>query len=205
MPTADREKYVPLAITYFLEQDYPHKELIIIDDGQRPIASLIPNHQHIHYYYLQPVGSIGMKRNLACDKANGEIIVHWDDDDWHELDWLSAEVHFLINSNADICGLQHIHYYSAINNRLLTVLRQYEGMPNPMNWVHGSTMAYWKRFWERYNFKDLNKGEDDDFIQNSGANLFIHDYRDGFVCILHPHNTVFRSFENIKHKKQRML
>ena len=204
MPTANREKYIPFAVKYFLEQDYPNKELVVIDDGEHSIATLIPEDNRIKYFYMDPIGSIGLKRNYACGKAKGEIIIHWDDDDWHARDWLSAEVHFLSTSKADICGMQHIHYYSAINNRFITVTRQYAGIPNPMNWVHGATMAYWKSFWKEHQFKDLHKGEDDDFIQSSGAKLFIHDYRDGFVCILHPHNTIIREFENVKHKKQRL-
>ena len=33
MPTYNRREFVPLAIRYFLRQDYANKELIIIDDG----------------------------------------------------------------------------------------------------------------------------------------------------------------------------
>lgn len=202
MPTANREKYIPHAIKYFLEQDYLNKELVIIDDGERPIEHLVPKKPNILYFYIPPVGSIGLKRNYACQQAHGDIIIHWDDDDWHAKDWISAEVHFLLTSGADIVGMQHIHYYSAIDNRSRTVIRMYSDGPNPMDWVHGATLAYWRSFWKMHPFKDLQRGEDDEFIQNSGAKLFIHDYRDGFICILHPHNTVFRAFENIKHKKQ---
>jgi glycosyltransferase involved in cell wall biosynthesis len=205
MPTANREKYVPFAIRYFLQQDYPNSELIIIDDGKESVAHLVPEHPLIWYYYTDPIGSIGLKRNYACEKSNGQIIVHWDDDDWHAENWISVQVHFLLSSGADICGIQHVHYYSPITNRFFTVLRQYEGMPNPMNWVHGATMAYKKSFWERHPLKDLQRGEDDDFIQNNGAKLFIHDYRDGFVCLLHPKNTVIREFENPRHKKAKVL
>lgn len=200
MPTANREKYVPYAIKYFLDQDYPNKELIIIDDGKYSVANLIPIDPRIHYQYIRPLGSIGLKRNYACAQARGEIIIHWDDDDWHAKNWISAEVYFLLTYGVDMTGIQHVNYYSAINNQFGLVIRRYTG-PNPLNWVHGSTLAYWKSFWEKHPFKDLNVGEDDDFIQNNEANLYIHDYKDGFVCILHPHNTVFRDFENPKYKK----
>jgi len=200
MPTANREKYVPFAINYFLQQDYEHKELIIIDDGSKPVKELIPDDKRIKYYYTDPFSSIGYKRNFACSKASGEIIVHWDDDDWHADDWISAEVHFLTTTGADICGIQHVKYYSPILDQMKTVIRRYAG-PDPLNWVHGATMAYWKSFWETHHFKDLHKGEDDDLIQNTGAKLFIHGYVDGFICMLHPHNTVIREFENPRHKK----
>jgi len=204
MPTANREKYVPFAIKYFLEQDYPNKELIIIDDGKYPIQYLVPDHPCIYYYYTEePVGSIGIKRNYACEKTNGEIIIHWDDDDWHAPDWISAEVYFLQTSKADMVGMQHIYYYSAIKNIKYMVTRTFTDGSNPMNWVHGATLAYWKSFWKDHPFQDLKMAEDDEFIQNTGAKLFIHDYRDGFICILHPHNTVMRNFEDPKHKTNR--
>lgn len=202
MPTANREQYAPLAINYFLEQDYPNAELIIIDDGKNSVAHVIPDHPQIWYYYKSPLGSIGLKRNYACEKANGQIILHWDDDDWRARDWISAQVHFLLSSGADMCGIQTIHYYSAIMNNFWTVSRFNEDMTIPTDWVHGATLAYWKSFWHKHPFKDLQKGEDDDFIQNSGAKLFIHNYIDGFICMLHPYNTTIREFENKKYKKK---
>ena len=32
MPTADRRRFVPRAVHQFLAQDYPNKELVILDD-----------------------------------------------------------------------------------------------------------------------------------------------------------------------------
>jgi glycosyltransferase involved in cell wall biosynthesis len=200
MPTANREKYIPYAIKYFLQQDYPNKELIIIDDGARSVKNLVPQIENIFYTYTQPLGSIGAKRNYACERCRGEIILHWDDDDWHAPDWITASVYYLQTTGADIVGIQHINYYSAINDKFYVVTRTYGTISNPMNWVHGSTLAYRRIIWENYPFKDLQVAEDDDFIVHSNGKLFIHDYKDGFVCILHPHNTVIRSFEDKKFK-----
>lgn len=204
MPTANREKFIPFAIAYFLNQSYRNKELIIIDDGKSPLTHLIPRHPSIQYIYTDPIGTVGLKRNFACEKSRGEIIVHLDDDDWYAADWIAKQVGFILQSGADLCGIQHIHYYSIILDKFYTVYRQYADMPNPMNWVAGGTLAYWKSFWTQYPFKDLQTGEDDDFIQNSGAKLHIHDYIDGFVALLHPNNTVIRSFENPRHKVQKV-
>ncbi|MGY0036914.1 glycosyltransferase family 2 protein [Pedobacter sp. NJ-S-72] len=116
MPTANRHKYIPFAVDYFLQQDYHNTELIIIDDGKESIESLLPNIPNIRYFYAPPIGTIGLKRNYACEKAIGQIIVHWDDDDWYAHDWVSQQVNFLISSGADICGIRHIHHYAAITN-----------------------------------------------------------------------------------------
>jgi len=45
---------------------------------------------------------VGAKRNLACDLANGDIIVHWDDDDWM-ADWrLSYQVEQLMRAEQGV-------------------------------------------------------------------------------------------------------
>ena len=83
MPTYNRRRFVPEAIRLFLTQDYPKKELVVLDDGEDNIADLIPSRPQIRYVRLDCRHSIGAKRNIACEAARGEIIAHWDDDDWY--------------------------------------------------------------------------------------------------------------------------
>jgi glycosyltransferase involved in cell wall biosynthesis len=77
MHHADRESQ---AIRYFLAQDYPNKELIILDDGVDPVDDLVPNDDGIRYIRLPNKMILGEKRNRAAAEARGEIIVHWDED-----------------------------------------------------------------------------------------------------------------------------
>ncbi len=43
LPTANRRRFVPQAIRLFLAQDYPNKELVILDDGAESAADLVPD------------------------------------------------------------------------------------------------------------------------------------------------------------------
>lgn len=201
MPTADREKFISLAIDYFTEQNYPNKELVIIDDGKRPVRNLVPEDPHIRYYYSEPIGSIGLKRNYAIERARGSIIVHWDDDDWHALDWISHEVNFLITEGVDITGIRHAHHYSPITNSFWYGDADNRNNPRSKVWLHGATLAYYKSYWEKHPFKDLQKGEDEEFVQHPDAQVYAHEYIDGFIAILHPDNTTIKSFENPRFKK----
>ena len=197
MPTANRQKFIPLAIDYFLQQDYPNTELIIIDDGTASVASLIPENSKIKYFYTEPIGTIGIKRNYACEKANGEIIMHWDDDDWYASDWITRQVDAQLNSGADITGLNKVIFYSpSVDKRWM-----YEDSDEEKPWLCGATMAYKKTFWQSHPFIDIQVGEDYDFVWNSGAKTFALDYLNGFVAILHPNNTSIKPVENPKHKK----
>lgn len=197
MPTANRQKFLPLALTYFLNQDYANAELVIIDDGKEPAYSLIPDHPRIRYYFSDPIGTIGIKRNNACENAKGEIIVHWDDDDWYAPDWISRQVEALLKTDADITGLNRVMFYSpSVEKRWV-----FEDNNLEKPWLCGATMAYRKSFWQQHRFPDLQVGEDYDFVWNSGGKTFAIDYFSGFVSILHAHNTSIKPVENIRHKK----
>lgn len=196
MPTANRAKFIPLAIEYFLNQDYRNAELIIVDDGQEPIRHLIPEHHRIRYYYRDAVSTIGMKRNYACELARGEIIMHWDDDDWYAGDWISRQLSALESSGADICGLDDITFFSPLVKKFW----RYADKENKRPWLSGATFVYRKSFWQKYPFKDIQIGEDYDYIWNSGAKIFAHDYSDGFIATLHAHNTTLKPFEDPRHK-----
>ncbi|SEB21669.1 glycosyltransferase family 2 protein [Pedobacter hartonius] len=197
MPTANRANFIPSAIDNFLMQNYPYRELVIIDDGQVLVDHLIPNIKTIKYYYSEPLGSIGTKRNYACEKATGSIIMHWDDDDWYAKDWISCQVETLSNSGADICGLNQIQFYSPTENKTWMTKNFNSKMP----WLSGATLAYRKSFWEKHPFKDMKLMEDDDFIRTSGALVCAHNYYEGFIATLHPYNTSIKEFEDAETKR----
>jgi glycosyltransferase involved in cell wall biosynthesis len=201
MPTANREKYIPLAIDNFLKQDYPHTDLIIIDDGLKSISASVPSQQNIKYFYRETPGTVGAKRNAACQEASGEIIMHWDDDDWYAPDWISRQVKYLLDSKCDMCGVEHVNFYNPITDTLWkgTALNRNKGY-RPQ-WLSGATLAYWKSWWAQHPFIDANTGEDDAFITKTGAKVFAHDYIDGFIATLHPRNTTIKYFEELRHKK----
>lgn len=201
MPTANREKFIPFAIRYFLYQNYPNKELIIVDDGKYPVKDLIPADSRIYYSYCDPLGTIGLKRNSTIQQSSGSIIVHWDDDDWYAMDWVSQQVNFLLSTNSDVCGIRHVHYYSPLMNAFWQGDALNRNDPNRKVWLNGATLAYTRAYWASHPFGDLQKGEDEDFVQQTGARVYAHDYIDGFIAILHAHNTTVKPFENTKFKK----
>ena len=52
MPTFNRRAFAGQAIEYFLRQDYPNRELIILDDGTDAIGDLVPADPRIRYLRL---------------------------------------------------------------------------------------------------------------------------------------------------------
>lgn len=187
MPTtAARKQFLPLAIDNFLRQDYPEKELIILDDSDASINVLVPNVANIRYV-AHPFKfiTLGQKRNYACSAAKGTIIQHWDDDDYYAPDWLTSQLHTLKTKEAQICGLRKLYFF----NPLLGKAWEYTYELNRQAWVAGATMAYYKAFWEQKPFRPLNVGEDNHFVWSSGVKVAINDNTGSFVSILHGANT----------------
>jgi glycosyltransferase involved in cell wall biosynthesis len=186
MPTANRRAFVPQAIQYFLRQDYRNRELIILDDGEDAVADLIPPDPKIRYVRLAEKSSLGRKRNLACELARGEIICHWDDDDWMANWRLSYQVReLLLQPSMRLCGLAQLLFYEPHTNRAWEYV--YPSTERP--WVCGNTFCYPKCLWEQHRFPDLQEGEDTVFIWSLTDThvlaLLNHTF---YVATVHPHN-----------------
>ncbi|MEW6734677.1 MAG: glycosyltransferase, partial [Acidobacteriota bacterium] len=186
MPTYNRRSFIPQAIRCFLRQDYSNSELIVIDDGTDSIAECVPQNGRIRYIRLDKKLSIGAKRNFACAQAYGDLIVHWDDDDWYPSWRLRAQLQSLVNHRADLCGSSQIFYYDAANDRGW----EYKYSAPGTKWVGGNTLAYRKSFWEQNKFSDVQMGEDSIFLWNSTGKI-IADLAEPALCVamLHSGNT----------------
>jgi glycosyltransferase involved in cell wall biosynthesis len=163
MPTFNHRSFVPHALRYFLRQDYPRRELIVVDDGTDGVADLVPATDNISYFRLTRRTTVGTKRNLACQQARGEIIVHWDDDDWMAPWRLSYQIKELQDTNATICGLNCIFYYEPKNYRSWEYIYS-QSIQTSSPWVAGNTLCYRKGFWYKHPFGDINIAEDARFV-----------------------------------------
>lgn len=141
MPTYDRRAFVPLALEQFRRQDYPNKELIVVDDGPDAVGDLVEGEPHVRYLRLTMRATIGGKRNLACREARGQIVAHWDDDDWYAPDRLRYQAAPILSGAADLTGL--------VNNCVLELPGGDFWTPLPhlhprlfVGDVHGGTLVY---------------------------------------------------------------
>lgn len=186
MPTCNRRGFVPQAIRYFLRQEYAPKELIVIDDGSDPVHDLLPVDARIRGVRLGEKRTVGAKRNLACELARGEIIVHWDDDDWM-ADWrLRYQVEQLRQEQADICGLNRILFFDPAGAAAWEYV--FPGTTKP--WVYGATLCYTRAFWKENPFPDVNVGEDTRFVWNDPEAKIVALADNRYLAaLMHPGNT----------------
>lgn len=185
MPTAGRRAFVPLAIDHFLAQDYPERELIVVDDGTDQVADLIPDLPSVRYLRLEQRMTLGAKRNLACEAARGELIAHWDDDDWMSPQWLTSQVETLQSTGADICGLDKVFFYAPETRQAWRYV--YDGA---QPWVCGGTLCYTRELWRHAQFQAIDVGEDNAFVWNtSPKRVAINARHDLYVATVHRRNT----------------
>ncbi len=186
MPTANRRRFVPLAIRCFQAQDYPNRELVVVDDGQDSVADLIPDDPQIRYVRLEGRRTLGAKRNECVRLCRGDLIMHWDDDDWIAPWRISYQAEHLLRERADVCGLDRVLFYEPERERAWL----YRHSANTKPWVYGCTLCYTRAFWEKRPFPNVNVGEDTRFIWNGGPHrvLTLPDNR-FCVALIHPANT----------------
>lgn len=195
MPTCNRRRFVGQAIWYFLRQDYPSRELIIVDDGEDSVADLVPDDERIRYVRLERRLSVGAKRNLACRRARGQLIAHWDDDDWMAANRLSVQVGELTAAGADLCGAQELLHYRLEAGQAWLYRPQTGGRP----WLAGCTLLYRRRAWGAHPFAE---GEGD----AADAAAFVARFDPGqvramanppfYVALLHAENTTARNLND---------
>jgi len=182
MPTFNRRAFIPDAIRCFLSQDYPNIELVVVDDGSDPIADLLPGDPRIVYVRTESRMTVGAKRNLACERARGEFIVHWDDDDWYPPSRVRVQVAALRERGGDVCGTSILYFLDRTRSRAWCY--RYSGSPEA--WVCGSSLAYRRDAWTRNRFPEIQVGEDSQFVWRFPAGSVV-DLRDPTLCIASVH------------------
>jgi glycosyltransferase involved in cell wall biosynthesis len=157
MPTYGRPEYVNESVAMFLAQDYPRKELIILNDcvGQQ-FEGEFSNVHFINQNFR--FTSLGEKRNTCIQLAKGPVIAVWDDDDvylpwrlsfsWFEMDRLGTPFY----RPAEFWA-----YWGDDN------LHDNQSVPG---WVSHAWVMYTKDLWQKVGgYPHIDMGEDAQFFE----------------------------------------
>ncbi len=187
MPTSTaRRAFFPQAVRYFLRQDWPAKELVVVDDGAEPIRDLLPDLPSIRYLRLPERTPLGAKRNRGCEAAQGDILVHWDDDDWMSARRLSLQVETLLAGKADLCGLDRLLYFEPASGSAW----EFVYPARSRLWVAGGTFCYRREVWRRNRFPAVDVGEDTRFLwAGHGRRILALEDNRFYVALMHGGNT----------------
>ncbi len=97
IPCFNDFQYIERAVNSARSQTYPHKEIIVIDDGSNTKTKelLINMKPHIDKLITQENMGVVASRNTAISKAKGDYILTLDSDDYFEPDFLEKAVSIL--------------------------------------------------------------------------------------------------------------
>jgi len=89
VPTYGRFSLLRETLAFFLMQDHPEKELVILNDGPQPIVCKSPE---VRVLNVPPQPNLGVIWEQLRDASTGELLSIWTDDDWY-LPWHSSMAH----------------------------------------------------------------------------------------------------------------
>jgi glycosyltransferase involved in cell wall biosynthesis len=132
MVTKNRPLLARCSIISFLNQTYPRKELIIVDDGEsHELGDSIKRIQdpRIRYVRLpQKNQMLGTLRNLSVEMATGDFVCQWDDDDLSDPLRLEMQVGALLIFGAKACVLRRETLWWPYEHHLaISLSRNWEG------------------------------------------------------------------------------
>lgn len=185
--TKNRVSSLKQAISCYLKQDYPTKELVIsypksdlsskkylkeiLDAGVTSII-LIERSDEL---------SLGAARNNAISNCNGEFMCNWDDDDWYHPLRLSAQFKTMSSSiiNFEASVLNQVLIYDKINkNAYLSFLYPWE-----------STLMCKVSLIIQIGYADKNIGEDSNIIDYLDATKSLCHVADAAYLYIYTYHT----------------
>ena len=117
-PTKNHPSIVIDAIMDFKKQTWANKELILVTDEKSEYKDVLKYFECDSIkLFLAPHGStIGSLRNISMEKAQGEYVATWDDDDGHHKDRLTIQYEAITSSNKKACFLKRVLVHDTITN-----------------------------------------------------------------------------------------
>ena len=193
MPTRNRPRWVVNALECYHAQTWPRedRELVIVDDEDAPSFSTPPEVHGIHYHRMRQRLTVGAKRNIACSRATGSIVIHWDDDDWSAPQRMEDQINRLLSSNVLLTGYRSMIFESAETGERWK-------FTGHAHLALGTSLCYRRELWERTPFQartlERQAGEDGAFVMHTPS-LITVDAGNMMIASIHSNNTSVRKID----------
>lgn len=211
-PTRNRSPHLFRLYDCFQQQTYPHCQWVILDDSPAPdpfFQTLADS--RVRYIHAKEPLSLGEKRNRLAALADGEVLAHWDDDDYYTTGYVAAMLARL--GDRDLVKLtswyglsikdQFFYYWDTAQ----MLSRHFQIGPRtgvetvPMGrraaskwlWAFGYSLVYRRALWQTVPFEPVHGGEDYRFTRSAllaGARIGLFPDETGLLLnLIHRHNT----------------
>ena len=182
MPTADRAPFVRLALRAFAAQTFPDRELIVVDDGERPVRRLCLDVPGVRYIRLKEYTPTGAKLNIGIEAARGDFIQKIDDDDYYAPRFLASQ--------AGHMPTRGFTRTLVVNCCFLILLRGSGAVHHSGHgWQPGGTLYFHKSMWKRNPFREIRRSSDSSFIADNNPRIVRICDPERYLLVRHGANT----------------
>jgi len=187
MVTRNRRELAERAVHCFLEQTWPRKELVIVDDGAQDYEPMLARYRStadIHYHRVAHVEGrrLGTLRNLSIEVSSGTWCMQWDDDEWYHPHRIVTQFEALGANHSSALRWTLMHVNSSRFGDL--VYRADAGTATPGTILFHRDVA---------RYPNLARGEDSAFMrlaqQRGGLSVLGRQQSHLFVRCFHGSNT----------------
>lgn len=186
-PTFNRRPFIPTILKCFEHQTYPKGKIewIIIDDGTDKIEDLVKHIPQVKYLKYNEKLTLGKKRNIGNDAAQGEIIIYMDDDDYYPPERISHAVDMLMRTPKALCAGS-----SAMFIHFKHINKMYQFGPYGPNHATAATFAFKKELLEQTRFdEDSCIAEEKKFLKDYTIPFVQLDSTKSILVFSHQHNS----------------
>lgn len=172
--TRNRPRIFVLAANVFMNLAYPAAllEWVVVDDSDdgmdaRGSLGVLRSDDRVKYARISLQDSkplnVGLKRNVACKMATGDIFVHLDDDDYIPCHSIERRVHALASTGARCAGSTSTLCFDVFTNK--TYYSQVKDVFGDPVFFPEPGMMYTRGFWEDRNWdRDASYDEGRRFV-----------------------------------------
>jgi glycosyltransferase involved in cell wall biosynthesis len=185
MPTRGRRQLAEASLQCFLNQDYPERELLILDDHDDRSFPDGVQHDLVRYHVADRRMNIPQKRNELCRMATGDVIAHWDSDDWNHPGRLAHQSALIHASGKSVVAYRQVLFHGTESNRVWKYIGDQSG-------AVGTSLMYRRAWWGTYPFPPgRNIGEDSHLANHAfdAGQLHNVDGEGYIVARIHDGNT----------------
>lgn len=156
LPTRGRQQWATIALESYRAQTYQAKELIILDDSEDPSFPDGVIGADITYSRC-PERIIPKKRNLINRMSKGDLIAHFDSDDWSAPERLQLLADLQESTGKGLVGFKRMFCIDEMRNQVL----HYRA---PGLFITGTSFLYTRDFFNQRQFLEgMPRGSDTNY------------------------------------------
>jgi len=176
--------------TFIDLQRYPKNRIEVLvandstDNTSDKLLSLKDKLPNLRVFNFDGKNSNGLKRQWLIDRADGDILIHFDDDDYYFRDRIRNAVGALQNSQKLIAGHSKLYVWH------MGAQKMTQSGPHGENHACCGSFAYKKEYTKLHKFSDVNQGPEPGFTNRFKEPMIQLDHLKSMICINHGKNTV---------------